>query len=239
MVKILALVLLGFVAQLVDGSLGMAYGVTSTTLLLAIGTSPAAASATVHLAEIGTTLVSGASHWRFGNVDWKVVARIGVPGAIGAFVGATVLSSLSTEIAAPVMSLILLALGLYILIRFTRRAPHGQPRQAAAQAVPRRRSAWSPASSTPPAAAAGARSAPRDPGQRPDGAAQGDRLDRHQRVPGRGRAPAWASSSPSARRASTSPGSAALAVGGDDRRADRRLAGAARAAAAARLASAA
>ncbi|MGO1289225.1 MAG: TSUP family transporter, partial [Cellulosimicrobium funkei] len=79
------LALVGLGAQLVDGSLGMAYGVTSTTLLLAIGTNPAAASATIHLAEIGTTLASGAAHWRFGNVDWKVVLRIGVPGALGAF----------------------------------------------------------------------------------------------------------------------------------------------------------
>jgi uncharacterized membrane protein YfcA len=117
--KLVLLALVGLGAQLVDGSLGMAYGVTSTTLLLAIGTNPAAASATVHLAEIGTTLVSGASHWKFGNVDWKVVAKIGVPGAVGAFAGATFLSGLSTETAAPVMSLILLALGLYILIRFT------------------------------------------------------------------------------------------------------------------------
>jgi len=111
--------LVGFAAQLVDGSLGMAYGVTSTTLLLAIGTNPAAASATVHLAEIGTTLASGVSHWRFGNVDWKVVGKIGVPGAIGAFAGATFLSWLSTETAAPIMSLILLTLGCYILVRFT------------------------------------------------------------------------------------------------------------------------
>ncbi|MEU8813194.1 sulfite exporter TauE/SafE family protein [Actinoplanes sp. NPDC048796] len=117
--KLLLLALVGLGAQLVDGSLGMAYGVTSTTLLLAIGTSPAAASATVHLAEIGTTLVSGVSHWKFGNVDWKVVLKIGVPGAIGAFAGATFLSNLSTETAAPLMSIILLALGLYVFIRFT------------------------------------------------------------------------------------------------------------------------
>jgi uncharacterized membrane protein YfcA len=115
------LALVGLGAQLVDGSLGMAYGVTSTTLLLAIGTSPAAASATVHLAEIGTTLASGLSHWKFGNVDWKVVAKIGIPGAVGAFAGATFLSYLSTEVAAPVMSLILLTLGVYILVRFTLR----------------------------------------------------------------------------------------------------------------------
>jgi uncharacterized protein len=117
--QLVLLALVGLGAQLVDGSLGMAYGVTSTTLLLAIGTNPAAASATVHLAEIGTTLASGLSHWRFGNVDWKVVAKIGVPGAVGAFAGATFLSSLSTETAEPVMSLLLLALGIYILVRFT------------------------------------------------------------------------------------------------------------------------
>ncbi|SDF34213.1 hypothetical protein SAMN05660485_03154 [Blastococcus fimeti] len=121
MKTLVLLALVGLGAQLVDGSLGMAYGATSTTLLLAIGTNPAAASATIHLAEIGTTLTSGISHWKFGNVDWKVVAKIGIPGAVGAFAGATVLSNLSTEVAAPVMSLILLSLGIYLLIRFTLR----------------------------------------------------------------------------------------------------------------------
>ena len=121
MKALVLLALVGFGAQLVDGSLGMAYGVTSTTLLLAIGTNPAIASATIHLAEIGTTLASGVSHWKFGNVDWKVVAKIGLPGAVGAFAGATFLASLSTAVAAPVMSLILLTLGTYILIRFTLR----------------------------------------------------------------------------------------------------------------------
>jgi uncharacterized membrane protein YfcA len=124
---LILLALAGLGAQLVDGSLGMAYGVTSTTLLLAMGTNPAAASATVHLSEIGTTLMSGASHWRFGNVDWKVVAKIGVPGAVGSFLGATALSNLSTEVAELVMSLILLALGLYVMSRFTFRGmPKGQ-----------------------------------------------------------------------------------------------------------------
>jgi uncharacterized protein len=117
--KLILLALVGLGAQLVDGSLGMAYGVTSTTLLLATGAAPAAASATVHLAEIGTTLVSGASHWRFGNVDWKVVGKIAMPGAVGAFAGATFLSSLDTGSAEPIMSGILLALGVYILVRFT------------------------------------------------------------------------------------------------------------------------
>ncbi|WP_086002643.1 sulfite exporter TauE/SafE family protein [Nocardiopsis chromatogenes] len=121
--------IVGFLAQLVDGALGMAYGVTSTTLLLVVGANPAAASATVHLAEIGTTLASGAAHWRLGNVDWPVVRRIALPGAVGAFAGATFLSRLSTEAAAPAMAGILLALGAYVLVRFTQRG--AGPRSAA------------------------------------------------------------------------------------------------------------
>jgi len=121
MYQLVLLALVGLGAQLVDGSLGMAYGVTSSTLLLALGTHPAAASATVHLAEIGTTLISGLSHWRFGNVDWKVVVRVGVPGAIGSFAGATVLSHLDTSVAKPMMSVVLLVLGAYVLVRFTAR----------------------------------------------------------------------------------------------------------------------
>lgn len=116
---LILLALAGPGTQVVDSSLGMAYGVTSTTQLLAVGTDPATASAAVHLAEIGTTLASGAAHWRFGNVDWRVVARIGIPGAAGAFAGATFLSKLSTDLAEPVTALILLGLGLYLLTRFT------------------------------------------------------------------------------------------------------------------------
>ncbi|WP_420112916.1 sulfite exporter TauE/SafE family protein [Pseudactinotalea sp.] len=123
MERVIIFALVGLAAQLVDGSLGMAYGVTSSTLLLAAGIAPAAASASVHLAEIGTTAVSGFSHWRFGNVDWGVVARIAAPGAIGAFLGATVLTNLSTESATPWMALILLALGVYIISRFVFRKP--------------------------------------------------------------------------------------------------------------------
>ena len=119
--KLLLLGLFGLIAQLVDGTLGMAYGVTSTTLLLTIGTAPAIASATVHLAEVGTTLASGASHWRFGNVDWRTVALLAAPGAVGAFTGAIILSSLSAEVAEPWIAAILFFLGLYILVRFARR----------------------------------------------------------------------------------------------------------------------
>lgn len=118
--KLLVLALVGLLAQLVDGALGMAYGLTSSTLLLVAGVAPAAASASVHLAEIGTTLAAGVSHWRFGNVDWKVVGRIALPGAVGAFAGATFLSSISTESAAPWMAAILFTLGAYLLVRFSR-----------------------------------------------------------------------------------------------------------------------
>jgi uncharacterized membrane protein YfcA len=117
--NIIVLTIVGFFAQLVDGALGMAYGATSATLVLAAGYAPATASASVHLAELGTTAVSGYSHRRFGNVDWRTVRRIGIPGAIGAFIGAVILSSVSADIATPWMAGILLALGVYILVRFT------------------------------------------------------------------------------------------------------------------------
>ncbi|RKE07019.1 sulfite exporter TauE/SafE family protein [Catellatospora citrea] len=127
--KLLVMALVGLAAQLVDGSLGMAYGVTSSTLLLIAGISPAAASASVHLAEVGTTLASGISHWRFGNVDWRVVRNIALPGAVGAFAGATVLSSISTESAIPWTAGILLALGAYLLFRFARPLRPTRPRE--------------------------------------------------------------------------------------------------------------
>lgn len=115
---LIVLGVVGAIAQLIDGSLGMAYGVTSTTLLVAAGIAPAAASASVHFAEIGTTLASGVSHHRLGNVDWRIVRILAVPGAIGAFAGATLLSSLPADVAKPVVGAILLSLGLYVLYRF-------------------------------------------------------------------------------------------------------------------------
>ncbi|MDQ4049837.1 MAG: sulfite exporter TauE/SafE family protein [Actinomycetota bacterium] len=125
--KLVIFGIFGLVAQLVDGALGMAYGVTSTTLLLSAGAAPAIASATVHLAEIGTTLASGTAHWRFGNVDWRTVGLMAVPGAIGAFAGAVLLSSLSAEVAEPWVAGILFFLGLFILARFTRRRQTPRP----------------------------------------------------------------------------------------------------------------
>jgi uncharacterized membrane protein YfcA len=115
---LVTIALVGTVAQLVDGSLGMAYGVTSATLLLSIGMAPALASASVHLAEVGTTLMAGLSHSRFGNVDWRVVGLMTFPGAGGAFLGAVALSSLDGEVAKPWVAAILAGLGLYVLWRF-------------------------------------------------------------------------------------------------------------------------
>lgn len=115
--------LVGVGAQLVDGALGMAFGVTASTLLVLSGVASAQASAAVHLAEVGTTFASGLSHWKFKNIDWHIVLKLGVPGAVGAFLGATVLSSLSTEDAAPLMAAILLGIGVYVLLRFSLRTP--------------------------------------------------------------------------------------------------------------------
>ena len=118
MKTLIVLGVVGAIAQLIDGSLGMAYGVTSTTLLVAAGIAPAAASASVHFAEIGTTLASGISHHKLGNVDWRIVRILAIPGAIGAFAGATILTNLPAEVAKPVVGAILLSLGLYVLYRF-------------------------------------------------------------------------------------------------------------------------
>jgi hypothetical protein len=118
--KLIVLGVVGLVAQLIDGSLGMAYGVTSSTLLLAAGVAPAAASAAVHFSEIGTSLVSGASHHKLGNVDWRTVSILAVPGFVGAFLGATLLSNLDAAVAKPVVAVILLSLGFYVVYRFLR-----------------------------------------------------------------------------------------------------------------------
>jgi uncharacterized protein len=114
------LAVVGLAAQFVDGALGMAYGVTSTTLLLTGGIAPVVASASVHLAEVGSTLASGVAHWRFGNIDRRTVALLTAPGAIGAFLGAVALSSVSAEVAAPLVAGFLFCLGAYILLRFAR-----------------------------------------------------------------------------------------------------------------------
>src|SRR5215207_9843225 len=129
MANFLLLAVVGLIAQLVDGSLGMAYGVTSQSLLLTVGIAPALASASVHIAEVGTTAASGTSHWRFGNVEWAKVWPLAIPGAIGAFFGAVVLSSFITaEAAEPIVAIFLFGLGVFVLARFSFRR-HERPVQ--------------------------------------------------------------------------------------------------------------
>ncbi|MEH7491400.1 sulfite exporter TauE/SafE family protein [Neobacillus niacini] len=116
--KLIIFSIIGFLAQLVDGSLGMGFGATSSSLLLMFGIAPAAASASIHMAEIATTAASGASHLWFKNVDKSILWRLTIPGAISAFIGAAFLSSLPGDKIKPFISVFLIVLGLYILIRF-------------------------------------------------------------------------------------------------------------------------
>src|SRR3712207_7528962 len=101
MTRFVLLALFGLAAQLVDGALGMAYGLTSTTLLLSAGVAPAVASARVHLAEVGTTLVSGVAHSKLGHTDWRAGRSVALPGGVRAVLGAGGLRSLSAETGQP------------------------------------------------------------------------------------------------------------------------------------------
>ncbi len=123
----------GLLAQLVDGAMGMAFGVTSTSLLLFLAYNPAAASAVVHLAEIATSSISGLSHIRFKNVDWHALVKVAIPGAVGAFVGAVLLSNVDLSASRPWTALVLLSLGSLILYRFTRPSILGKTRRARAR----------------------------------------------------------------------------------------------------------
>jgi uncharacterized membrane protein YfcA len=109
--------LVGSVAQLIDGALGMGFGLTSSTLLVTLGASAAVASAAVHMAEIGTTLASGASHWHAENIDKKILIRLAIPGGIGAFLGATFLSFIDLSSSKVFISTLLLFLGFLLLYR--------------------------------------------------------------------------------------------------------------------------
>jgi uncharacterized membrane protein YfcA len=128
--EVLPFILVGFAAQLVDGALGMAFGVISTTLLLSLGVPPAAASASTHTTESFTTAVSGISHTLHRNVDWWLFVRIVVPGVIGGILGAYILATAIDEsIARPLVLTYLAAIGLYLLWRgFTHRHVEKRPR---------------------------------------------------------------------------------------------------------------
>jgi uncharacterized membrane protein YfcA len=117
------LVGIGFLAQLVDGALGMAFGVMSTSAMLAMGVPPAQASAVVHTAEVFTTGASAISHVHHRNVDWRYVLRLGIGGVLGAILGAWILSNVDSSMMRPVISGYLLLMGLFILLKSFSIAP--------------------------------------------------------------------------------------------------------------------
>jgi hypothetical protein len=120
-------VLAGFVAQLIDGALGMAFGVTASSLLLSFGVPPVATSATVHAAECVTTGVSALSHRAFRNYDRALVRKLLVPGVAGALIGAFALSQFPGESLRPLIALYLAGLGVVIITRAFRHAPAHAP----------------------------------------------------------------------------------------------------------------
>lgn len=115
--NIFAFILVGFVAQMIDGALGMAYGVSSNTFLLSLGLPPASASASVHMAEVFTTGVSGASHWKLKNIDTSLAKKLLIPGVLGGVTGAYILTSLDGNLLKPWISAYLLVMGLIILYK--------------------------------------------------------------------------------------------------------------------------
>jgi uncharacterized protein len=115
---LLPFIAVGFVAQLVDGAIGMAFGViTNTMLVTMLGMPPAQASARVHLVEMFTTAASGISHILHKNVDWKLFSRLALPGVIGGVAGAYLLSNIDGAVAKPFVMTYLTAIGFYLLYR--------------------------------------------------------------------------------------------------------------------------
>ena len=107
----------GLLAQLVDGALGMAYGLVSSSVLLGMGLPPAQVSASIHAAEVFTTGASGASHIALGNVDRRLFLRLAIPGVVGGVIGAYVLTQLPGDLIRPFVYLYLLVLAVLILVR--------------------------------------------------------------------------------------------------------------------------
>ncbi|HEX2179206.1 MAG TPA: sulfite exporter TauE/SafE family protein [Actinomycetota bacterium] len=121
--ELLIVFLAGFFASFVDGALGMGFGPASSSILLGTGLSPAAVSTTVNLAKVATGMSSAVSHWRFQNIDRRLVRRLAVPGCIGALIGVTVLASVDGEQLKPVLTVVLLVMAARILLRFSRPLP--------------------------------------------------------------------------------------------------------------------
>lgn len=116
-IPIWAFIVVGFVAQMIDGALGMAYGVSSTTILTALGVPQKFASAAVHASEVVTTGVSGLSHWRAGNIHFDLARQLVVPGVVGGVIGAYLLSSFQGDIIKPVVAVYPICMGLIIIFR--------------------------------------------------------------------------------------------------------------------------
>ncbi len=123
MQEFLIFVLVGFFAQAVDGALGMAYGVISSTTLLAFGVSPAHASAAVHAAELFTTAASGSAHLYHRNIDWKLFRRLAPFGILGGCLGAYVLTSFDGNVIKPFITTYLALVGVWLLVRSFKRIP--------------------------------------------------------------------------------------------------------------------
>ncbi len=124
---LLPFIAVGFLAQLVDGALGMAFGVISTTLFVTLGVPPATASAGVHTVECFTTGVSGISHILHRNVDWKMLLRLTIPGVAGAILGAYVLTQIDAATVKPFILAYLAAIGFYLIWRGVRYPPQYKP----------------------------------------------------------------------------------------------------------------
>ena len=124
---LLPFIAVGFLAQLIDGALGMAFGVISTTLFVTLGVPPATASAGVHTVECFTTGVSGISHIFHRNVDWKMLLRLTIPGVIGAILGAYVLTQIDAATVKPFVLAYLASIGGYLIWRGIRYPPEHKP----------------------------------------------------------------------------------------------------------------
>jgi uncharacterized membrane protein YfcA len=118
--ELLVVFVAGFLASLVDGALGMGFGPTSSSILLGTGLTPAAISTTVNLAKVATGLTAAVAHWRFDNIDRRLVRQLAVPGCLGALVGVTVLASVDGDRLKPILAVLLLVMGARILLRFSR-----------------------------------------------------------------------------------------------------------------------
>jgi uncharacterized membrane protein YfcA len=111
--------LAGFVAALVDGALGMGFGPTSSSILLSTGLSSAGVSAMVNIAKVASGIAAALSHWRFGNIGRRLTLTLAIPGCVGALIGVTVLASVDDQTIRPIISMLLLAVGIRILLRFS------------------------------------------------------------------------------------------------------------------------